>query len=116
VITQSELEDTLAFHIRAAGLPEPEREYRFHPVRRWRFDFAVRRWRFDFAYPDKMIAIECEGGTWSGGRHSRGQGFEDDCIKYNTAAIMGWVVLRFTGKLINNWYAISVIEEALESS
>jgi len=105
--SQSELEDTLAFHIRAAGLPEPEREYRFHPV---------RRWRFDFAYPDKMMAIECEGGTWSGGRHSRGQGFEDDCIKYNTAAIMGWVVLRFTGKLINNWYAISVIEEALERS
>jgi len=103
--TQSELEATLAFHIRTAGLPEPEREYRFHPV---------RRWRFDFAYPDKMIAIECEGGTWSGGRHSRGQGFEDDCIKYNTAAIMGWTVLRFTGKLINNWYAISVIEEALE--
>jgi len=105
--SQSELEDTLAFYIRAAGLPEPEREYRFHPV---------RRWRFDFAYPDKMMAIECEGGTWSGGRHSRGQGFEDDCIKYNTAAIMGWVVLRFTGKLINNWYAISVIEEALERS
>jgi len=102
---QSELEDTLAFHIQAAGLPEPEREYCFHPI---------RRWRFDFAYPDKMMAIECEGGTWSGGRHSRGQGFEDDCIKYNTAAIMGWAVLRFTGKLINNWYAISVIEEALE--
>jgi len=102
--TQSELEDTLAFHIQAAGLPEPEREYHF----------CKRRWRFDFAYPDQMIAIECEGGTWSGGRHSRGQGFEDDCIKYNTAAIMGWVVLRFTGKLINNWYAISVIEEALE--
>lgn len=45
----SELEETLAFHLKAAKLPAPEREYRFDPE---------RRWRFDFAWPDQMLAVE----------------------------------------------------------
>lgn len=68
------------------GLPEPEREVRFHDV---------RRWRFDFAYIDVKIAIEIEGGVYTGGRHTRGTGFINDCEKYNTATVMGWRVLRF---------------------
>ena len=58
---QSKLEATLALHMRAAGL-RPESEFRFH---------KLRRWRFDFAFPDRKIGIECEGGTWSNGRHVR---------------------------------------------
>jgi len=92
----------------APDAPEPEREYRFAPPRRWRFDFAwpepereyrfapPRRWRFDFAWPDAMVAVECEGGTWSRGRHVRGGGFERDCAKYNAAALAGWTVVRLT--------------------
>lgn len=67
--------------------PVPEIEYRFHPL---------RRWRFDFAWPELKMALETEGGVWSGGRHTRGKGFIDDCEKYNTAAVMGWLVLRVT--------------------
>lgn len=55
-----------------------------------------RRWRFDFAWPDRMLAVEIEGGTHSGGRHTRGSGYAADCEKYNAAAIQGWHVLRFT--------------------
>lgn len=33
-------EETLLLQLRALKLPAPEREYRFHPGRRWRFDFA----------------------------------------------------------------------------
>ena len=76
----SALEDTLALHIKAAGLPEPEREARFHPVRRWKFDFA---WRA------QKVAFECEGGTWVGGAHNRGKHYESDCEKYSEAAILG---------------------------
>ena len=68
-------------------LPEYETEYRFHPV---------RRWRFDVAFPEQKVAIELEGGTWMRGRHVRGKGFEEDCAKYNSALILGWRVLRFT--------------------
>ena len=70
-----------------------EREYRFAPP---------RRWRFDFAHPASRVAIEIEGGHWSGGRHTRGAGFEADCQKYNTAAALGWYVFRLTTGMIKD--------------
>ncbi len=60
-----------------------------------------RRWRFDFALPAQRIAVEIEGGIWSGGRHTRGKGFEQDCEKYNEAALLGWRVFRFTGGMVD---------------
>ena len=74
------------------GVPFEE-EYRFDPE---------RKWRFDFAYPQWKIGIEVEGGTWTGGRHTRGSGYEKDCEKYNTAAMRGWMVYRFTGKMLQS--------------
>ena len=93
----SQLEETAAIHLRAfrqdrPAVPQPIREYRFDPI---------RRWRFDFAWPEQLIAIEVEGGTWRRGRHNRPVGFEKDCEKYNAAARAGWCVLRYTGKMIN---------------
>jgi very-short-patch-repair endonuclease len=98
------LELTILQAIRAAELPEPEREYQFHDK---------RRWRFDFAYPDCMLAIEIEGGQWIHGRHNRGAGLERDAEKYNRAALMGWRVLRFTTSMVEDGRALNVIEEAL---
>lgn len=72
-----------------------------------------RRWRFDFAWPDRMVAVECEGGTWSGGRHTTGAGFEKDTEKYTEAALRGWVVLRFTQRQIHDGAALEAIERAL---
>lgn len=100
----SELERTLAFHLKAHRLPEPLREYRFAPP---------RNWRFDFAWPEQMLAVEVEGGTWNGGRHTRGDGFERDCTKYNEAALAGWRLLRFTTSMVTDGRAIAVIERAL---
>jgi very-short-patch-repair endonuclease len=102
----SHLEQHLALHLRALELPEPEQEYRFHPK---------RKWRFDMAYPGQRIAIEVEGGTFSNGRHTRGTGFTADCEKYNTAAIMGWCVLRFTGGMIESGAAVETVKAALEA-
>jgi very-short-patch-repair endonuclease len=62
-------------------------EYRFHNTRKWRFDFACST---------RKLAIEIDGGIWSGGRHSGGIGQIKDMEKLNTAAILGWRVLRFT--------------------
>ncbi len=66
---------------------EPVREYRFHPT---------RRWRFDFAWLEQKVAVEIEGGTFTGGRHTTGAGHHGDCKKYNEAVYLGWKVLRFT--------------------
>lgn len=84
----------------ARDLPLPENEYKFHPA---------RKWRLDFAWPDLKIAIEAEGGQWSQGRHQRGQGFADDCEKYNHAAALGWFVYRFTTDHINNGAALDFL-------
>ena len=61
-----------------------------------------------------MLAVECEGGTYSKGRHVRGEGFAKDCEKYNVAALLGWRVLRFTGSMIYSGEAVTQIEEALD--
>lgn len=67
-------------------------EHKFHPA---------RRWKFDFAHIPTKVAIEIEGGIWSGGRHTRGKGFEGDCEKYLEAGLMGWRVFRLTSKMVN---------------
>lgn len=88
----TDLEALFLFHWRALTCgPEPEQEYRFHPT---------RRWRFDFAWVDARVAVECEGGTWTRGRHTRGGGFEKDCEKYNSATAMGWRVFRVTSGML----------------
>jgi len=102
--SKSKFEDWLFYQIKAIGLPLPEREFRFHPT---------RRWRFDLAWPDKMLAAEVEGGVYSRGRHTRGKGFVEDCEKYNEAALLGWRVLRFPTQTIPSGEAVSVIERAL---
>ena len=100
----SQLESMLALQIKCAKLPAPEREYRFD---------SKRRWRYDFAWPSLKVAAECEGGTWTGGRHTTGKGFAADCEKYNTAALQGWQVFRFTGELIKSGEALKTLEQAL---
>lgn len=106
VVEMSDGEAILALHIRAEKLPEPTREHRFD---------QTRRWRFDFAWPQYMLAVEVEGGTWTGGRHTRGSGFEKDTEKYNAAALAGWCVLRFTTESVRNGVAIGCIKQALGS-
>ena len=100
------LEDHLLADLAKLGLPVPEREYRFHPV---------RKWRFDFAYPNRCIGIECDGGTWSGGRHVRGAGYQRDAEKFNAASRLGWYVFHYTGDMIRSGYAACEIAEALGS-
>lgn len=99
------LEDRLALQVKAHGLPAPEREVLFHPTRRWRFDFA---WR------DFHVAVEVDGATWSGGRHTRGKGFEADAEKLNAATALGWRVYRYTATHIRSGYAVNEIRVALE--
>lgn len=101
---RSHLEIALLDDIKTAGLPIPEEEYKFFPT---------RKWKFDFAYPDLMIAIEVEGGIW-GGRHTSGIGFQNDCEKYDVAALMGWKLLRFPPNMISSGVAIQFISLALQ--
>lgn len=90
----------------AAGLPEPVPEYRFAPP---------RRWRADFAWPAYQVALEVEGGVWTGGRHVRGSGFIKDLEKYNRLAAMGFLLVRCTPKMLASGEAFSAVEDALRA-
>lgn len=91
-------EETFALRCKAHNFT-PEREYRF---------YEGRKWAFDFAFPESMVAIEIEGGTRFGkSRHSRGQGFMNDCAKYNTATRLGWKVYRYSTEMVMRGTAIN---------
>lgn len=109
----SKLEARLVDDLAAAGLPVPVREFRFWPG---------RRFRFDLAWPDRMLAAECEGGAFSGGRHTTGAGMTGDNEKYNEATLRGWKVLKFTPPMIRTKRgaaeseAVATIRRALDGA
>lgn len=104
---RSQLETTFLLACREAGLPEPMPEYIFQ---------RDRRWRADFAWPEQLLIVEIEGGDWIRGRHTRAAGYATDCIKYNSAQLAGWRVIRFSGELVRNAlrYCVSVVRLCLE--
>ena len=101
---RSDLEEALALQIKLAGLPEPEREYRFCPD---------RKWRADLAWPKQMVIVECQGGLWVGGKYVTGMGQEKMCEKYSVAASLGFRVLPISRKMIQSGLALRLLEQAL---
>lgn len=107
--------------LKVSSVGTPEREFRFHPE---------RRWRFDFAWPDVKVAVEIDGGGYgfrcrtcrgtgkaSGkfgpatcrtcggtgrmvGGHNTATGSTNDAEKGNAAVVLGWRVLRFTTRML----------------
>lgn len=85
----------IAWNLNPLPGAELVREYRFH---------QVRRWRWDYAFPSVKVAIEIDGR----GRHQTVVGVRSDCEKANTALLMGWRVLRFPAtdkRLAADWVA-----------
>ena len=83
------------------------KEYKFHPTRKWRFDYCI---------PSEMIAIEIEGGAFTNGRHTRGKGFIEDMRKYNEAVILGWRLIRFTPTQLKTILPIDTIKAILANN
>lgn len=81
-------------------------EFRFHPVRRWRADYAI---------PAKKILIEVEGGLWVKGRHNRAAGYIKDLEKYNCATSMGYSILRFTPQQLLTGTTIDLIKDTIKN-
>ena len=70
---------------------EMEQQYKFHPKRRWRLDFAA---------VEEKVAVEIDGGEFITGAHNRGARMANDYEKRNTAIEMGWVVFQLTGAMV----------------
>jgi very-short-patch-repair endonuclease len=102
---KSKLEALLAALLRHVGIDDFVQQYKFHPT---------RNWKADFAWPEQKIIAEVHGGTWIGGRHVRGEGFKKDREKMNEAQLLGWLVLEFTGDEVKNASAVNVIARAVD--
>ncbi|CAB3892161.1 MULTISPECIES: hypothetical protein [Achromobacter] len=102
-------EEEFVLQLRALHLPPPQREFRFHPH---------RAFRFDFAWPQlpcgRRLAVEIEGGIHSGGRHVRPQGYKRDLEKYNSAVALGWTLLRFSSSMVFNGEAVRTVQDWLK--
>ncbi|MDD5543929.1 MAG: hypothetical protein PHX83_12215 [Acidobacteriia bacterium] len=94
--------------LKALHFPEPAREYRFHPTRKWRFDYAWERMAKQYIVLGSngfikrlwSVAVEIEGGEFVKSRHRSPIGYAKDCEKYNHAQRLGWKVYRFTPSMI----------------
>ena len=95
---------------RNPDLPPCSSQYKFHPDRNWRFDFA---WLVE------SVAVEIEGLTHDGGRHQRIAGFIQDAQKYEAAMMLGWTVYRVPGpwvcKKVKGEYRHIWREEVMEN-
>lgn len=91
---------------RECGVPKPELEHRFHPERKWRFDFAFPR-------ALNPVAIEVQGGIWIGGGHNRGAQMKKDWEKYNAAASLGWRILYVEPRDLCTVSTATLIKECL---
>ena len=81
-------------------------EWYFHPERKWRFDYAC---------PELIIAIEVDGGIFSGGRHSGGVGQLKDFEKGNAACAMGWYVFHTTPEDMHDLEFRKLVLEAIKA-
>jgi hypothetical protein len=108
-----------------------ERQYRFHPDRMWRLDFAI---------PSHKISIDIQGGSFGrvvvcnhcnrqvmrsrkdgapyavreGGGHNTGKGLKNDAEKLNALTVLGWRPLIFTPEHIKDRYAITLLAELMK--
>lgn len=105
----SKLESKFLFLWRCLNGPSLEREYRFHPD---------RKWRADFAHLASRTLIEIEGGIFmrAGGRHSRGSGYSKDAEKYLEAAFSGWRVIRLTERQLSTEWIERIIALLIQYS
>lgn len=102
-MSSSDAETELELYIKAAGLPAPVREFKFHPT---------RKWRTDFAWPEHKVLLEVEGGVWmkGGGGHSHPFGILRDIEKYNESSLMGYRTFRVTTDMVRNGEALTLLE------
>jgi hypothetical protein len=57
--------------------------------------------------------MECDGGAFIGGRHTRGAGWLRDGEKLNALACLGYRVLRVTPQQLMNGQALAWIQQAI---
>lgn len=92
---------------REYSVPIPIAEYRFHPD---------RKWRWDYAWPEHLVALEVDGGIWISGKHGRGGGITKDHEKRNAGTILGWRLLLVQPRQLCTDETVEMISLALRGA
>lgn len=101
-------EETMALHCRAAGVPEPQRQFLFAKA-------LGRQFTADFGWPEFRLLLEVDGGVWrkGGGAHSHPTNIRRDMDKANAAALLGYCVARFTPEEVESGKALTFVQRYL---
>jgi very-short-patch-repair endonuclease len=88
--TESDAETLFVQLVRAAGFPDPVRQY-------W-IVLRGRRYRLDFAWPALRLAVEIDGATVHGPDE-----LPRDLRRQNQIILDGWLILRFPWTTLTRW-------------
>jgi len=84
----------------------------FHSTRKWRFDVLFPKSRRSDGPP---VAVEIQGGLFTGGRHVRGAALLSEYEKLNEAQIMGYRVLMVTPQQVDSGEVFNLVRRALDT-
>ena len=107
--------DDLAEFLAYANLGEWVPEHRFHPTRKWRFDWANTALKLAVEYDGVTgaTAFNRKGDESSVG-HVSVSGQMRDAEKTNEAQCLGWIVIRVNAKTIKSGEAFRWIETMVQ--
>lgn len=91
--------DMLAAQIAEAGMPAPQREYRWHPT---------RRFRADLAWVDRKFIVEVDGAV-----HRMKDKFARDIERHNLLIRAGYLYIRVTPAMVRSGEALQWVKEFL---
>ena len=80
-----------------AGLPEPFREFVWHPT---------RNFRADLAFPDRKFIVEVDGAV-----HRIKSKFARDIERHNLLVREGWIYIRVTPEMVRSGEALQWVKE-----
>jgi very-short-patch-repair endonuclease len=81
----------------------------------YHFDTPDSKRRLDFAWVDQRVGVEVQGGLWGMQAHNHPTSIGKDYRKLNAAQLKGWIVLQFSGDMIEKEMpeVLRLIEQAL---
>jgi len=104
---KSEGEETLALHLKTQGI-------KFYREVKIVSPLNGRGYIYDFELDGYGILIEVQGGTHSGGAHTRGTSYQRDVTKMNSATLLGYKVVWFTTDDVKKGNAINFLIELIK--
>ena len=77
--------------------------------RKFAWDFVILKNR------KRVLAVEIQGGIWTGGAHTRGKGYDSDCRKMMYALGLGLPTQYFTGKMVDDDDCFKAFKEVVKN-